>query len=714
MRNDAIDREIDAILAEDDRRMAIMYANYNAVTGEGATASNTRGEEIIHREKIVIPDCSLPEQWITPEMKANELIATILKHGTLKAYAQKELGEKKPSAKLLSEIDKAVIKVRCRTDFMFWAYVYWVIKNKEGGDMIPFKLTYEQRVMLAELEEQRLANEPIRIILLKARQWGGSTLVQIYMAWIQLLHKNGWYSVIVAQTAATSRKIKQMFEKGISQYPSWLLDIEGDVELRFSPYGGSQLDSIITYGSNLNRKVARDAVVSISTYENPKGIPGSDIALIHYSEVALWDTTDGKEPEELVRNISGGLLEAPLTMEVLESTANGTGNFYHTEWERAKNKESGRKAVFIPWHKISRDTLPFKDESKRRELARILYLHRNNPDRPKGFQDSGQYHWYLWNLGATLAGINWYTKKSKGYKRHSDWASQAPSDDVEAFANSGSRVFDIYDVNRLKENVKQPLKVGELKSPYFRGKECLKEFEFVEMDDGKLEIWSRPDLSVKVSNRYLVVVDIGGRWSGADYSVICVLDRLGLIYGGNPEIVAQWRGHIDHDYLAWKAAQIATYYNNALLVFESNTLETRDKERVTEGETLSYILQELDDNYPNLYARSGKSAEDVKEGAPVKYGFHTNQNTKPALIQNLIANVRDCSYVERDIKAIDEFLKYEKKEDGFSYGAIKGAKDDILMTRAIALFISKTMDFPRIITGERKALRRKVLSEASI
>ena len=93
MRNDIIDSEIDAILAEDDRRMALMYADYNPVTGEGAVASNTRGEQIIFREKVVIPDCTLPIQWITPEMKSNELIAAILQHGSLRTYAQKVLGD---------------------------------------------------------------------------------------------------------------------------------------------------------------------------------------------------------------------------------------------------------------------------------------------------------------------------------------------------------------------------------------------------------------------------------------------------------------------------------------------------------------------------------------------------------------------------------------------------------------------------------------------
>ncbi|MBR5241403.1 MAG: hypothetical protein IKW05_05650, partial [Muribaculaceae bacterium] len=59
------------------------------------------------------------------------------------------------------------------------------IKNKMGDGDIPFKLNRPQRRLLAEMEEMRIKGKPIRIILLKARQWGGSTLVQIYMAWIQ-------------------------------------------------------------------------------------------------------------------------------------------------------------------------------------------------------------------------------------------------------------------------------------------------------------------------------------------------------------------------------------------------------------------------------------------------------------------------------------------------------------------------------------------------
>ena len=65
----------------------------------------------------------------------------------------------------------------------------------------------------------RLAGKPIRLILLKARQWGGSTAIQLYMAWIQLVHKKGWYSAIIAQDNSSAIRIKEMYSKLLKEYP---------------------------------------------------------------------------------------------------------------------------------------------------------------------------------------------------------------------------------------------------------------------------------------------------------------------------------------------------------------------------------------------------------------------------------------------------------------------------------------------------------------
>ena len=57
---------------------------------------------------------------------------------------------------------------------------------------------------------------------------------------------------------------------------------------------------------------------------------------------------------------------------------------------------------------------------------------------------------------------------------------------------------------------------------------------------------------------------IGGTSNKADYTVIRVFDIYWRLVGGCDELVAQWRGHYDVDLAVWKAAQLASWYNNAL------------------------------------------------------------------------------------------------------------------------------------------------------
>ena len=208
------------------------------------------------------------------------------------------------------------------------------------------------------------------------------------------------------------------------------------------------------------------------------------------------------------------------------------------------------------------------------------------------------------------------------------------------------------------------------------------------------------DDAEQILDRYLVVVDIGGRSNKADFSVITVFDRIFMMPTYDeperkPIVVAQWYGHIDIDLLAWKAAQIATLYDNALLVIESNTLETHDPQRQVDGDQSLFILNQLRSVYSNLYARR-QSAEDIRNHAPIKYGFHTNVSTKPMIISTLIRIVREHLYIERDARCLDEYLCYERKPNG-AFGAIVGKHDDLLMTRAIGLHICfYEMDPPRI------------------
>ena len=267
-------------------------------------------------------------------------------------------------------------------------------------------------------------------------------------------------------------------------------------------------------------------------------------------------------------------------------------------------------------------------------------------------------------------------------------------------------------MDKLKETCREPLYVGEVQGDGVQGKLALRNLHFVHDRSGLLKVWMLPQkLKHKITNRYLVIVDVGGRGRDADYSDILVIDRYWMMFGGSPEIVAEWHGHIDHDLLAWKAAQIAAFYDNAKLVIESNTIETKDND--TDGDQSELIFNRIAGVYDNLYVRRASEAK-IAQGITTEYGYHTNRKTKPMIISNLVACVRDQSYIERNIDAIGEYAVYEKKENG-SFGAADGYHDDRVMTRAIGLHICfNEMDLPAIVKPKPKQKKKTVITEATI
>lgn len=579
-----------------------------------------------------------------------------------------------------SDLDDAT---RAGRDFAYWAATRARIKNKRGGDDVPFLLNHAQRKLVAELDAMRLAGKPIRLILLKARQWGGSTCVQLYMAWLQLTQRTGLNSLIIAQQSAATDEIKDMFDRLVLGLTAQDAPHRQDLHIR--NVGRSRC---------IFRIEERNAKVKVGTAERPDSCRGGDYSLVHCSEVGIWKATAGKTPEQILRSACSGILLEPMTMIVYESTANGTGNFFHGEYEAARRGESQFRPLFIPWFDIAQYMLPVEDPE---EFCRSLIANRHSDGAASSRRQPGAYLWWLWERGATLEGINWYVAERSKYGEHGLMAAEYPSDDIEAFVHSGAKVFDRYKVEALRPATEAVPMTGEIDVPAINGtpfdyahadsdrlRRQLPRVRFTESDGG-WKVWRLPDNQNRCTDRYLVCVDVGGRSAKADWSVIMVLDREPMVRGKAPEVVAQWRGHTDFDLLAWHAAMAAHFYDEALLVIESNTLETHDRDRQTDGDQTCFLLERLRDVYDNLYARR-QSPEAVARGLPLRYGFHTNTATKPMVISTLVRVVREGLYVERDPMCLDEYLSYERRPNG-SYGAIAGSHDDLLMTRAIGLHV---------------------------
>ena len=706
MTTNITDTEIAKILAENDRRNEIMFAKFDPITGEGS---------IGERVQVSIDDFAIPVQWLPAEMMDIPFVKKLVDAGSIDNFLSTVL-EVEPNEDDHIKVSRTLIRLRFKHDFPFWTATLVYIHNKNAGKDVLFRLWHPQRILVSRFEEKRKAGKPIRLILLKARQWGGSTTTQLYMAWLQFFHKKGLNSLIIAHQGTASDEIKDMFDLMIKRHPVEFLHKLGDTFSEDEP----KLVGVGKSGST-HRVPQRDCKIKVGTAERPNGCRGGAYSLVHLSEVGLWQKTDGKSPEDIVRSACSGILAQPYTMIVMESTANGTGNFFHTEYTAAADPtvKSQYEALFIAWFQIEHYSRPFNSADELQDFAQHLWDNRNNAYAPSNREESGRYLWSLWEKGATLEAVNWYVYERAGKNDFAVMASEYPSDDVEAFVHSGSMVFDKYLVKRFEPFICEPRFIGEVYADGDEGEEALSNLRFREDRQGLLSIWAKPETfdNYEVTNRYLTVVDVGGRSNKADWSVIVVFDRLSMIDNSEPpSVVAQWYGHCDIDRLAWRAAQIAAYYNDSLLVIESNTLETHDKERQIEGGDQSqYILNQISDIYPNLYARK-QSEDEIREGLPRKYGFHTNVATKPMIISTLVKVIRERLYIERDQRCLDEYNTYERKKNG-AYGAIVGKHDDLLMTRAIGLHICyREMDMPEFVPIGNKTSRkdRSPVSEASI
>lgn len=536
--------------------------------------------------------------------------------------------------------------LRCRHDFEYWAVNCATIKHKTEGRDVKMVLNRPQRRMLACLEGDRTAGRPIRVILLKARQWGGSTLVQMYMAWIQSVHRRNWNSLICAHVKDTSAALRGMYSKLLENYPAKLW--EGDEKAEFRGYERSV---------NIREIRGRNCRVTIGSSENQDAVRGADYAMAHLSETAFWPATPTRSPEDFIRAICGAIHLMPYTLIAVESTANGTGNFFHSEWLRCSSGRGDKHAVFVPWFEID--------------------FYRYAPvDRAAFAASLSDAETELWASGLDLDQICWHRMKSAEYSSPRLMAAEFPATDAEAFMPGDAAVFDSEKIDLLRGDCTLEPRVGEIGPG-----------GFTDDSTGGLKMWQAPCSGVN----YVVAVDVGGRTRRADWSVIAVL---ACGPGSRREIVAQWRGHIDHDLLADKAIAIARHYNTALLAIESNSLEGSE----SEAEPNLFVLNRMAQEYGNMYMRRSYDSNSRQSG--LKVGFHTNRATKSLLIGTLIEAVRNHTYTERDPEACNEFADYEQRPNG-SFGARAGKHDDILMTRAIALHVAETIGNPASATPAR-------------
>lgn len=327
-------------------------------------------------------------------------------------------------------------RLRCRYDFEFWCARCVQLKQKRSNNIGPFILNLPQRRCLQMLEEDRLSRRPIRLIILKARQWGGSTLVQMYMAWIQTCLLENCHSVICAHRKDVSATIRAMFSRVLRNYPAelWL----GCEAPALKPFEST---------SNTRTLAGRNCNITIGSSENPDSVRGADYTMAHLSETAFWRETRTRSPRDVIQAICGSIAMEPNTLVAIESTAKGVGDFFHSEWLRNKRGKGDKHAIFVPWYEI--DIYSAECENAEEIIATLT-----------------PYEQELWSHGCTCRQILWRRMKRREFETDEQFNNEFPGSDLEAFLDTDDTVFSILTRHRsMVEGVTMPTFLFSIRLP---------------------------------------------------------------------------------------------------------------------------------------------------------------------------------------------------------------------------------------------------------
>jgi hypothetical protein len=654
-------------IEENNRRRALFELPYNPISGYGDTVGTRTPFQFTHGRKEI--------DWNIPvSMTEEPVIKLIEKYKSTQKAAAAYNAQQAAMFTLL-------MRTRCKYDFEFWAATCAKIKDKLTPNIIPFVLNKSQRKLLAVLTDMLYKDTPVRIILLKARQWGGSTMVQIFMQWLQTFKYKYWNSVIVSLLEDQAGNIRDMFDTVARLHPADIATIT------IKNFQRSQRNRYI---------VETGSVIYTGSMESPDKLRSSDIKLAHLSEVGLYRETKGKKPEDLIQTIVASVPNIPGTMIVKESTAKGVGNYFHSAWQDAVNGRSNDAPVFVAWYEIA------------------MYQKDITGSAQEFVESFTDYEQFLWQNGATLEGINWYRDKLREFNSDT-WRMQSeyPTTPEEAFQSNARRVFSPIYVRTAEQYVTPPLYIGELSAKARSGPDALKDIRFAEQLAGNLKIWITPNSQnssdireTSYINRFCGFLDPAkGHSNSADFGVLTIIDRLPMLKNLPCELAARWRGRLDQDLVAWTSATICKWYDNALLAVEINAMHHK-----LEEDQSHTILDEIADHYDNLFFR--QSVEDIQYKRPRKYGFHTGAADKNMILSSLNEALRDTTYIERDKEAINELNCFEEKQNGKT-GAVEGAHDDIVISTAGAVWLATSYMEPVKIITPKAPYMRNVYNEAT-
>ena len=352
---------------------------------------------------------------------------------------------------------------------------------------------------------------------------------------------------------------------------------------------------------------------------------GETLTHVHASELAFW-------PKSTAKDIWNGLIQAVPnakgTAIFVESTANGVTGIYYDLWKGAVAGENGFIPVFIPWFTDPLYREPVTTKFERTPDEEDLADRYNLDDEQLMFR----------RRKIAQNGIDLFKQ-------------EYPAEPEEAFLTTGRPVFNPEQLTQCLDDTKD-----------VKERLALEADEFVSNRRGELTTY----LPHTESENYVIGADVAMGVRNGDFSVAQVLDS-------KKRQVATWRGQVHPDYFAEVLYALGEYYNEAFICVENNSHGILTCTRL--GKDMSY---------PNFYTEV--QHDKITDRETVKLGFSTTSKTKPLIIDQLRAAMREGEIELNDKTTIREMLTYIVTESG-AMEAEASCFDDCVISLALANYV---------------------------
>ena len=425
------------------------------------------------------------------------------------------------------------------------------IKTK-SGTVVPFRLNDAQRKLYAVAKRQQDAGKPVRLIILKARQLGFSTLTEGLIFHACATRKNVNALIVAHREDATANlfRMSKLFYDELPAPVKPMLRASNAQELVFE--NPSKLRSEREARPGLRSRI-RCATAG------GRGIGRSDtLQCVHLSEYAFWpDGADGKA------STLAGILQAvpslPGTMVVIESTANGFEDFKE-RWDAAVAGENDFEPVFFAWFENPDYSMPVVPGTEWTPEERDLKAAYQLTDE--------QLQWRRWCIANNCGGsLDMFRQ-------------EYPASPGEAFLHSGTGVFN---------NEQIVLRLERLPGPAGRGE--FTDGEWSESETGAITLYELPEEGVP----YVLGGDTAGE--GSDYFTAIVIDNV------SGRIVAKLRQKYSEPEYVRQIYALGRFYNDALVAIETN-FSTYPVMKLQEMEYPNQYSREREDTYTRQMRKS--------------------------------------------------------------------------------------------------------------